>query len=182
MFKNYAIIAVRNFLKHWFFALINVLGLSVGLACSILLLLYVFDELSYDRFYPTADRVVRISLDAKIGEQEVLATVTPAPMAATLRAEFPEVETTVRLWNFGIPVMRYGDKVFSEEKWIFADSTFFQVFPVRFIMGDSVRALPHPNSLVITASTAQRYFGQENPMGKMLTRNNTEQLAVPRCH
>ncbi|UCH62014.1 MAG: ABC transporter permease [Fidelibacterota bacterium] len=178
MFKNYATIAVRNFLKHWFFSLINVLGLSVGLACSILLLLYVFDELSYDRFYTTADRVVRISFDAKIGEQEILGTVTPAPLAATLRAEFPEVETAVRIWSFGIPVMRYGDKVFSEGKWVFADSTFFQVFPVRLIMGNPTRALAQPRSLVITASTAQRYFGQANPMGKMLTKNNSEELAV----
>lgn len=178
MFKIYVIIAVRNFLKHWFFSLINVLGLSVGLACSILLLLYIFDELSYDRFYPTADRVVRITLDGKLGEQELLVPATPDAMAPTLRAEFPEVETATRLRSFGIPVMRYRDKVFSEEAWIFADSTFFQVFPLRFIMGDPAQALAHPNSLVITASTAQRYFGQENPMGKMLTRNNTDQLAI----
>ncbi|MFC1543555.1 ABC transporter permease, partial [Candidatus Neomarinimicrobiota bacterium] len=178
MLKNYATIAVRNFLKHWFFSLINVLGLSVGLACSILLLLYVFDELSYDRFYPTAERVVRIGLDGKLGEQEILVAATPAPMASTLRAEFPEVETAARLISAGTPVMRYRDKVFSEEAWTFADSTFFQVFPLRFILGEPAQALAHPNSLVITASTAQRYFGQENPMGKMLTRNNTEQLAV----
>jgi putative ABC transport system permease protein len=178
MLKNYIIIAARNFIKHWFFSLINVLGLSVGLACSILLLLYVFDELSYDRFYPTFDRVYRIGLDGKIGEQELLVTSTPAPMAPTIRAEFPEVETAVRLRESGIPVVRYKDKVFSEEDWIYADSTFFQVFPVRFIMGNPAQALAQPNSLVLTASTAQRYFGDENPMGKIVTMDKDEQLAI----
>jgi putative ABC transport system permease protein len=178
MLKNYIIIAVRNFIKHWFFSLINVLGLSVGLACSILILLYVFDELSYDRFYPTSDRVFRIGLDGKLGEQELLVTSTPAPMAPTLMAEFPEVESAVRLRESGIPVVRYKDKVFSEEDWIYADSTFFQVFPVRFIMGDPDRALTQPNSLVLTESTAKRYFGDENPMGKMVTMDQDEQLAI----
>ena len=178
MLKNYILIAIRNFRKHWFFSLINVLGLSVGLACSILILLYVFHELSYDRFYPTSDRVVRIGLDGKIGEQELMVTSTPAPMAPTLRAEFPEVESAVRLWEAGIPVVRYQDKVFSEEDWICADSTFFEVFPVRFILGEPDQALNKPNSLVLTESTARRYFGDENPMGKTVTMDQDEQLAI----
>lgn len=179
MLRNYFKIAFRNLVRFKAYSAINITGLAVGMACCILILLYVFDELSYDRFHENSDRIYRIGIDIDMGgKNAVLAAVSPAPMRNILLQEYPEVEAATRFKNFGYPVLRYGDKVFSEEKFFWVDSTFFDVFTVEFIKGNPGTALTLPLSVVLTERMAKKYFGNENPMGKLLNMDNRRDYKV----
>jgi len=168
MLKNYWKMALRNFLKHKGFSFINVFGLTVGIACCLLILLFVVDEISYDKYHEKADRIYRVGLYGFIGGNEFNGVVTCSPMAKTLADEFPDVEAATRARNFGFPVFRYEDKVFSEEKVFWVDPGFFDVFTVPFIQGDPKTALEKPVSIVLTRSIADKYFGEEDPLGKTI--------------
>ncbi len=168
MLKNYITITLRNIKKYKGYSFINIAGLAVGLAVCMLIMLFVQDELSYDRFHEKSDRIFRVCLDAKVGEIEAVAASSSAPLAETLMRDFPEVESAVRLRNYGFPVFYYKDKVFSEEKVIWADSAVFDVFTIPFLKGDPKTALTKPNGLVITETMAKKYFGNEDPMGKVI--------------
>ena len=178
MLKNYFVIALRNLAKHKGFSFINITGLAVGISVCMLILLYVNDELSYDRFNEKYDRIGRIALEGFFGNSEISVAQSCAPLAETIVNDFPEVETAARVRNFGYPVIRYNDKVFSEEKFFSADSTFFDVFTVEFIAGDESTALTQPNTLVITDKTAKRYFGDENPIGKTVSSDNRRNYEI----
>jgi putative ABC transport system permease protein len=178
MLKNYITIAIRNLFKHKSFSFINITGLAVGIAVCMLILLFVNDELSYDRFNEKYERIGRIALEGYFGGSEISAVTSCAPLAETLVSDFPEVETATRVRTFGYPVIRYQDKVFSEEKFFSADSTFFDVFTVEFIAGDESTALTQPNTMIITDKTARRYFGDENPIGKILNSDNRRDYEV----
>ena len=179
MFWSYLKIAIRNVVRQKLYSTINILGLAVGVAACITILLYVQDELSYDRYHEKADRIYRVALRAAIGGNDFNMVLTAAPVAAALLEEFPEVESATRIdYIGGFPVIRYEDKVFSEELYTAADSTIFDVFDIPFILGDPKTALAEPNSLVLTESTAKRYFGDENPMGKMITSNKVNERMV----
>ncbi len=168
MFKNYFKVAIRNMIHHKVYSVINIIGLAIGLSACILILLYLQYELSYDRWNSKADRIYRAALHGIIGENEFNGSVCCAPLAKTLVAEFPEVENATRIRSYGFPVLRYGDKAFSEELFYHVDSTFFDVFSMEFLLGDSKTCLLEPNSVVITESMANKYFGDENPIGKIL--------------
>jgi len=178
MFKNQIIIALRNLIRNKGYTFINISGLAIGIACCVLIMLYVLNELSYDRHYEKADRIYRVCTYGVIGPSEFKGTVSPAPMAETFVREFPEIENAVRIRNFGFPVIRYKDKVFSEERFVSADSTFFEIFTMPFLSGDPKNALSKPNSVVITKSTADRYFGSEDPLGKMINSDNRRDLMI----
>lgn len=172
MLTNYLKIAWRNVRKNRAFAAINILGLAIGMATCLLISLFVRDELSYDRFHQNADRIYRVVLRGTLnGEQLREANVMP-PVAQTLQSRFPEVEETVRLRGIGFPRLTYGEKSFREDKVTYADSTLFRVFTLPLLKGDARTALTRPNTVVITQKTAQRYFGDEDPMGKVLTMDN----------
>lgn len=168
MFINYLKIAVRNLMKNKVYSFINILGLAVGIACSIAILLYIRDELGYDKFNVNAKQIYRLCINVKIGNTESYSPKSPPPMGATLLHNFPEVLSYTRIRNFGFPVIRYKDKAFSEERFFHVDSTFFDIFSVNFLEGDPKIALTQPNNVVITESMAKKYFGNENPMGKIL--------------
>ena len=179
MFWSYVKITIRNVVRQKLYSTINILGLAVGVAACITILLYVQDKLSYDRFHEKADRIYRVVLRAAIGGNDFNAALSAAPVAATLLEEFPEVESATRIGYIGgYPVIRYGDRVYSEELYTAADSTIFSVFDIPFIVGDPTTALTEPNSLVLTESTAKRYFGDENPMGKMMTSDKVNERMV----
>lgn len=178
MFKNYLKIALRNFLKHKGFSFINVFGLAVGIACCLLILLFVVDELSYDKYHEKADRIYRAGLYGFIGGNEFNGVVTASPMAKTLADEYPEVEAATRARNFGFPVFRYGDKVFSKEKVFWVDPGFFDVFTVPFIQGDPETALEKPVTIVLTQSMAKKYFGDEDPLGKTINSDQRRDYLV----
>lgn len=174
-------IAFRNIFKHKISSTINVFGLAIGLASFILILLYVVDELSYDRYHKNADsiyRLVSISDFEGVGEESASA---PFPVAPTLMNEFPGmIEKVIRIFNFQAPrsLIKVGDKAYNERNLFFADSNFFQVFDYNFIYGDPQSALNESFAVVITKQTAEKYFGQENPMGKTIRYQDRIDLMV----
>jgi putative ABC transport system permease protein len=178
MLKNYLKIALRNLIKNKGYSFINIMGLAIGIACCLLILLFIQDELSYDRFHEKSDRMYRITLNGKLGDNEFHVATTSPPLGKTLVEEYPEVEAATRINSFGFPVLRYNDNVFSEEKFYWVDSTFSQVFTVEFIKGDAFTALTEPHSVVLTEKMAEKYFGNEDPMGKLLNSDNRRDYKV----
>ena len=178
MLKNYIKVTFRNLMRHKGFYFINIVGLTIGIICFILIGLFVQDELSYDRYHENADQIYRVGIKAKVFDDEFHAVTSPLPMAKTLVQDFPEVVASVRLRRYGASDVYYEDKVFSEERWFYADETFFDVFTVPFIQGDPKTALIEPNTIVLTRSTALKYFGQDNPMGKILRRGTRTDYLV----
>jgi len=168
MFINHLKIAFRNLRKYKGYSFINIFGLAVGLACCIIILLFIQNELSYDKFNKNYDRVYRVRLSAVIGNNELESATSCAPCGPTFTREIPEVENYTRIRNYGFPVIRYNDKAFSEEKFYSVDPSFFDVFTAHFIEGNPGTALKEPNTVVITESIAKKYFGKEDPMGKIL--------------
>lgn len=172
MFSNYCKIALRNLKKNPGYSLINVAGLAIGLACCVLLLLYVQDELTFDAFHKKSERIYRLVTTQKSLEQgerhfpSVMGAVGPA-----LAAEFPEVSKAVRLrerQGLGRFTVRYGENRFYEGDYLVAEASFFEIFDFKLLQGDPKTALALPASLVITEAAAQKYFGDENPVGKTL--------------
>lgn len=169
MFFNYLKTSIRNLLRYKGYTLINVAGMTLGLASSILILLFVVDELSFDKFNKDADRLYRVSVQGKIQGPEISAAVSCNPIGPTLVKELPGVEQYTRLFPFGgDPLVRYEDKSFVEEGFIYVDSTFFDIFTTRFIAGSAGKALNRPNTLVITRSVAMKYFGSTDVIGKTM--------------
>lgn len=178
MIKHYIISAYRQILRRPAFSVINIFGLSIGLSACLLILMYVFDELSYDRFHSKADRMYRISVHGVFGSNEFNSTYTPAPLAAAMLHEFPEVENVTRLMLRSQHAIQVGDKSFIEDGFLYADSTFFEVFDFKLLEGDPKKVLTEPRSIVLTSSAAKRYFGNENPMGKTIRENNEHHYTV----
>ncbi len=178
MLKNYLTIALRNLRKHKGYSFLNLAGLAMGMTCCLLIMLYVQDELSYDRFHPNAERIYRVVLDAGIGGQFMQSAFTAAPMAATLLREAPEIEAAMRFWRAGRVLIGYEDQRFYEENFLLADTSVFTVFGYSLLAGDSRTALVQPHSVVLTAEAAQKYFGAENPLGKVLRYDNRLDLKV----
>jgi putative ABC transport system permease protein len=176
MLKNYFIIAVRNIVKYKFFSAINIFGMTTGITACLLIVLYVTDELSYDRFHEKAATMYRVGLHAKIGGQDVTTASTCPPLASTLMDEVPGVSEATRIASFwDAPVVKYNDQAFTEEKIFYADSNFFSFFSFKLIEGDPKTALLEPNSVVLTRSLVTKYFGTEPALGKLLVigGNNT---------
>ena len=173
MLKNYLKITLRNLKRQPGFTAINLVGLAIGLACCMLVLLHVQDELSYDRHLANLDRLYRVNLDAKMGDQEIAAPLAPAPLAGLLVSELPEVEQAARIFRSsfasskGVSVMR-GTNGFIEERFFHVDSTLLDVFSFQVVAGSKKDALAAPNAIVLTEEMAEKYFGDDNPIGKTL--------------
>jgi len=172
MLKNYLKVAVRNILKYKLFSAINILGMSIGVTACLLIMLYVAHELSYDKFHPDADRIFQVGLNGRIGGQDIRVSSTCPPMAEALVNDIPEVESATRIASMYGTVVRNDDKIFSEEKVFYADSNFFEFFGYPLLEGDIKTVLKDPNSVVITEKMAIKYFGDENPVGKLLVIGN----------
>jgi putative ABC transport system permease protein len=178
MLKNYFIIAFRNLKKHKGYSLINILGLAVGISCCILILLYVRNELSYDKFYKNADSIYRVYVNSSINGQQSSNCKTAAPLGNTLVRDFPEVITSTRIGFFGNHVLKYKDNVYRERHLYTADSNFFDFFSLLLINGNPKTVLSQPNSIVMTQSAARKYFGNENPVGKILKADSQSSFMV----
>lgn len=168
MFSNFIKSTIRLFKKNLGFSSINVIGLAIGIACSVLIMTYVWHELSYDRFNEKAERTYRLAQRAVIGNTQIDQTWTPAPMPAALYNDFPEVEHVVRITGVSRRTVSYNDKIFIENGAMIVDSSIFDVFTFKFVAGSAKDALNQPNKVVVTHSTAKKYFGDENPIGKSL--------------
>jgi putative ABC transport system permease protein len=173
MYRNYFKIAWRTLGKQRGLTFINVFGLAVGLACCLLISLYVLDELSYDRYNAKANRIFRVHTDIKFGGTDMQFAASPDPVGPTLKQDYPQVEQFVRLRQLGTwLVKRAGStNILREDNITFADSTLFDVFTLPLLSGDSRSALAAPNTVVISESAAKRHFGSEDPMGKPLVFN-----------
>lgn len=169
MLKNYIKIACRNLLKNKGYSLINILGLTVGISCCILILLHVEDEFSYDTFFSKGDRIHRMALERIYPDHRTFYSFIPDGYAEVVEEELPEVESAVRLFNFGQnSVVKYEDRSFIEQSFVWADSNFFDVFDLPLVVGDSETALKGPNKVVLTRETSRKYFAEESPIGKTL--------------
>jgi putative ABC transport system permease protein len=173
MLKNYFKVAVRNILKYKMFSAINILGMTIGITSCLFIVLYVSHELSYDRFHADADRIYQVGLHGKIGGQDIRVASTCPPMAEALVNDIPEVESSMRIAPmFGNPVVRNGEKIFTEEKVFLVDSNFFSFFSYKLLSGDANTALTEPNTVVLSERLAEKYFGKENPVGGLLVIGN----------
>lgn len=169
MFKNYLKIAVRNLIKNKLFSFINIGGLAIGLACTILIMLWVRDELSFDHFHKNAATLYRVNWDFKWNNNEGVGPGTPPPLAATLVNEIPEVKAVTRVFPVSKMIVRYENKFFSEDQIRGVDANFLEIFDFELLSGDSQTALAEPNSVILTDETAAKYFGNESALGKILT-------------
>jgi putative ABC transport system permease protein len=176
MIRYHLLVAWRVLLKNKFFSLTNISGLAIGFACCIFITLYVLDELSYDRYHTKVDRTYRLLHNSGNLADTASTSNNPkdfdvwgnAPVGVALKAEFPEVEQVVRFSGRARTILRKNDKVFNEENIFIVDSTVFEVFSWKFVAGDPQKALAQPNSIVLTKSTAKKYFGDENPVGQTI--------------
>ena len=178
MFRNYLKIAIRNLLKNKVYTLINVVGLTIGIACSLIIIFYVVQETDYDTFFKNSDRIYRIAFESHHPEGTAYNAGTMLPLAPALAHNFPQVEKVSRILFEDRVLIRANEKEFFEEAVTFADSTFFEIFSYEFVQGGATSALAKPNSVVITESMAKKYFGNENPMGKVIQYDNNVNLSV----
>ncbi len=173
MIRNYIKTAFRGLLKNKGFTAINVLGLALGLATCLLIVFYVFDELSFDRYNVNLDRIYRINNDIKFGGNEASYSESPAPTAAALKADFPEIEQVTRFRQRGGNLVKKGDHNIQEDMMVYADPDMFKVFTLPMIEGDPATALKETHSVVITEKIALKYFNNTKAVGKVLTFNDT---------
>lgn len=168
MLRNYFIVAFRNLWRNKVFSAINIFGLTLGIATCLLIVVFVQHELSYDRYNDKANRIARVTFHAKLAGGELKESNVMPPVAQTFKSEFPEVQEATRIRRFGEVTFIAGDKTFKEDGFAYVDSNFFSVFTLPLVLGSQNNPLPNPNSVVVTTEFAQRYFGNENPIGKIL--------------
>ncbi len=179
MLKNYLKISLRNLQRHKAYSFINIAGLAIGLACFTLIILYVQDEWSYDRYHENADQVYRLAVEIQASEGATRTAQSPPIWPTTLLQAYPEVAAAVRLkppsqtW-----MVRYEDRSFSEKRWVFADSSVFDVFDVPLVRGDPKTALNVPFTVVVSEAMVEKYFGGDDPLGKTITIDSQYDFAV----
>jgi putative ABC transport system permease protein len=179
MLKNYLKIAIRNLRKHKAHSFLNVIGLAIGMACCLLISMYVVEELSYDTYNEKAHRIYRVATESRFGDTVTESALTPAPLAMALVQDFPEVHTATRLFTlFGDATISRGENRFNESRIFFADSTFFEVFSVPLLKGNPKVALSQRASIVLTEAMARKYFGEDDPLGKTVMLNTNIGLNV----
>lgn len=176
MLKSYLKIAFRSLVKNKIYTIINILGLSFGLGCCILILLFVQDETSYDKFFTDGDDIYRMVLERNYPDRTTNFALIPSGFSEIVADEIPEVQASTRLVGFPnfSTIVTYQDKVFEEYYYFSADSNFFSILDFEILQGDADRAFMNPNTVVITESTAFKYFGTENPIGKNIKVNDND--------
>jgi putative ABC transport system permease protein len=167
MFKKFSLLAFRNLAKHKSFTLLNIAGLAAGLTCFIFIASWIQDELSYDTFNSKANRIVRVVSKSTTPSETFYQAVTGAPLANTLKTDFPEVENTVRFEQKGA-IVKFGNNQPDEDGILLTDPSFFNVFDYHLLQGNMQTALSEPYNIILTQSMARKYFGNENPIGKAL--------------
>ncbi|SDF35591.1 putative ABC transport system permease protein [Dyadobacter soli] len=169
MLKNYFKIAWRNLVRNRVFSAINIAGLAIGLASCMLISLYVIDELSFDRFHEKANRIVRTTFKGTMQGGIINESHAMPPTAAALKADYPEVLESTRLRQGGKPLVLLGNQLYNDEKLAFVDSNFCSVFTLPFIEGNAKTALLEPNTIILSETTAKKYFGKTDVIGNIIT-------------
>lgn len=178
MLKNYLKSALRNMARRKGYSLINIIGLAIGMACCLLILMFVNDELNYDNYNENAERICRIAGSYRYGGRDFQFGTVSAPMAKVLIDEYPEVEDTVRFRGQGNFIVKFAEKSFTERRVIFSDPTIFNVFTIPLRQGEPKTALKDPYTLVLNKKTAEKYFGKENPLGKIIKLDNEKDYKI----
>ena len=176
MFRNFFLVAIRNMLRHKVHSSINIAGLAVGMTVFILIALWVTDELSYDRFHSNIDDIYRVIGKGAYFEGGI--DGAPAPLANAIKSEISEVMDVARIMEVPKLVISHDDKAYYETRIMLTEQSFFNIFSFPFLYGVPENALSNPNDIVLTKQTARKYFGDENPVGKILIADGQHQLTV----
>ena len=172
-------VAIRYLLRHKGYLVTNVFGLAIGIASCVLILLYIQDELSFDQYHENKDRIYRLAISETAGDKVDEWAMSPAPWAPVLVQDYPEIENVTRVrspesrW-----LIRHGERRFYEADFVFVDSTFLDLFSIHLIRGDAKNALAEPHTVVLSASVAEKYFGDGNPIGEVITGDNKYEFTV----
>jgi putative ABC transport system permease protein len=179
MFRSFLIISIRNLKRQKGFSIINLAGLTLGLTVGFIILLYVFTETSYDNFHPNSERLYRVAIKGNLGDKPLNVAVTPGALGVSLKSQLPEIETFAMFEHVsGDQLFSYQDKKFYENHLIYADRKFAEVFAIKYIYGDQSTSLINPYSLVLTESTAEKFFGEGNPVGEEVKLNNAQNYLI----
>jgi predicted permease len=178
MFKNYLKTTIRNIIKYKGYSLINISGLAIGMACCLLISMWVLDELSYDKFHKNASQLYRVEENQHYSGRIFHVTVTPYPIAPAMVKEFPEIADATRYVWAGGSLLRYKEKAFYEYYMRAVDPSFLNMFTFPLIKGDITTALKESHSIIISEKIAEKYFGEEDPLGKTITINNKNVFTV----
>jgi len=181
MLKNYLILAFRNLLRHKLFSFLNILGLAIGMAACLLIMQYVSFELSFDSFHTNKDRIYRIPVELFLanGQRDYIDADSPPVLGPTLQQDFPEIADYVRLyWFYDGAIFSYRGNKFRQNRLYYAEPSFLSMFSFPLLKGNPLTALREPNTVVLTESTAQKYFGNEEPIGKVIELNGKDNLLV----
>lgn len=174
MFKNYVKVALRTIKRQKVYSFINILGLAIGIACCLLIYLYVSYEMSYDKFHPDSSRTYRVATNSRIQARSHMWALTPAPLAPVLEEGFPQIEHAARILFKGRGVVEKDQQLSFADRIFYSDPEVFKLFGIQLLHGESSNALLRPNTMVITQSFSAIHFGQDNPVGKTLTIDRTE--------
>ena len=179
MFRNYLTVALRHLLRYKGYSVINVMGLAIGMACCVLILLYVQDELSYDQHHENKDRIYRMAISSTVAGVTHDWAFTPPPWAPVLAEEYPEIEQITRIkppnsrW-----LVRHGEERFYERYFVFADPSIFDVFTIPLVQGNPKTALAEPHTVVVSEAMVKKFFGDENPIGKVISADDQFEFTV----
>jgi putative ABC transport system permease protein len=177
MVKHYFKVTFRHISKHILISILNIAGLAIGIACFVLIMLYVNHELNYDRFNEHYDDIYRVAVDAKIGNTVIKQTWTPAPLPAALYDEFPEIRAVTRIADWS-QTIRIDDRFYDEPRAAMVDSAFADIFTLDFVEGSPEKVLNEPFQVLLDRTTARKYFGDSSALGKVITFNDTLALTV----
>jgi ABC-type antimicrobial peptide transport system permease subunit len=178
MIKNYLKITFRNIIKHKGYSFINIFGLAIGMAVSILILLWVQDELSFDRFHKNIETLHLVGLRQDYGTGQIKVSMSPAPLGPALKKEFPEIVNAARRQRCGNVQLKYGEKGFMENRGCYVDPSFLEMFTFPLIKGDAGSVLADPHSIVLTEAMKKKYFDDKEAIGKIINFQNEYNLMV----
>ena len=173
MLRSYLKIALRNLFRNKVYSVINILGLAIGITCAIVIYIYVNFETSYDDYQKDLDRILRVTTKSVTATESSVSSKTAGPIGPSLLESYPQVETYTRILPLSKGLVRFEDKMFYENR-IFGDSELFNIFTTTFVRGSKESVLERPNTCVLSESVSQKYFGNDNPIGKILLINNNE--------
>lgn len=174
MFRNYLKVALRTVKRQKIYSFINILGLAIGIACCLMIYLYISFEMDYDKFYPDSSHIFRVATDNKLQSRSHVWALSPAPLAPVLEEGFPQIEHVARILRRGRGVVEKDGQLFFADRIIYADAEVFRLFGTPFLIGEPSSALSRPNTMVLTKSFAGIHFEHNNPIGQTLTIDNTE--------
>jgi len=178
MFNNYLKIAIRSLFKDKFFSFLNISGLAIGIACCLLIMTYVSYELSYDKHFNNSENIYRVVIEGSFNGRDFKGAENPSPAGGTFKEQIPQIEERLRFRRSGEWIVNYEDKVFTEDRVVFADETFFDIFQIDLVKGNPKEALLRKNQVVISQSLAEKYFGTDDPLQKTLKLDNNDDYMV----